>query len=963
LYSELDVQTKVVVPSLAAAGYRDATRDIKISYQHPITAQQGRETRKIFADVVVHVNGRPVIVVDSKSPRQYLSDNDREQVISYARLLGDIAPYAALCNGHAWRVYDSISKQQLVRLPTYAEVKRKQEPHLSHGQRTSLVHQATRTLFSIESARELSRLMHRCHDVIRNLKGYDPTKAFDELSKILFAKMYEEREIDDGRRSENRFTTLVVERMRKDGVEIIQSLWRDTVKSDRYKEVFSDEDSQDEINLPPEAIDKIVAIIEDKSLGKTNLDVKGIAFEEFLSATYRGGGLGQYFTPREVVNFMVDLVSPRIGDKTIDPSCGSGGFLIRVYDTVREMIATSDLSDKEKKIRERELANTSLVGIDWEPRAARTCKMNMIIHGDGHAGVYQGNALDLSEIETKVKHRQKFYPNAPDIEEGAFDIVLTNPPFGAKDDQPNILRHSSLGRKSQKREVLLIERCIRLLRPGGRMAIVIPEGILSNKLDHRIREYIRVECAIRAVIRLPQDAFKMSEGAACTTILYVVKKDPSDHTTEQGDIFFARAEYVGISPSGSPIDQNDLPAIREQFQRFMRGKWDGIELKPTENDRMRIVRSQPPSGEDWLEPEVNRTSLLYDRLSFVIRSPKIVNRFSYTYNHPKYYQLMNVLDGMPVEVTSLQSLCEEGYPIRGKTPKQQSNDGIPILKVRNVTGNGISMKTDFAPDSETVREDCKRGMVRKGDLLITSTGEGTIGRVDSYLFDDAAIVDGHVTICRLREGINRQYVEEFLKSEYGQIQMLRHVLGSTGQTELLNHDIGALRIPMPAPEVQNAIVDDLKGARSRGEELSSGAKYLRDRSAAIIASARTRMISRLNGEDQENLDAPDPKLSPASESDGDDIPKRFRVYAEAWRGQTRHTSSLTKMITHPAYKAIIAMGTPALPLLLAELRDRPDHWLIALNRITGEDPALPGSSFTQAIEAWLDWGRRKGLLK
>jgi type I restriction enzyme M protein len=419
LYSELDVQTKVVVPSLAAAGYKDATRDIKISYQHPITAQQGRETRTIFADVVVQVNGKPVIVVDSKSPRQYLTDNDREQVISYARLLGDIAPYAALCNGHAWRVYDAISKQQLVRLPTYTEVKRQQQQHISEGQRISLVHQANRTLFAIDSARELSRLMHRCHDVIRNLKGYDPTKAFDELSKVLFAKMYEEREIEDGRRTENRFTTAVVQRMRQNGVEIIQNLWRDTVQSDRYKEVFSDEDAHDEINLPPEAIDKIVAILEDKSLGKTNLDVKGVAFEEFLSATYRGGGLGQYFTPREVVNFMVDLVCPLIGDKAIDPSCGSGGFLIRVYDTVREMIVTSDLSPRDKVAREKELASTSLVGIDWEPRAARTCKMNMIIHGDGHAGVYQGNALDLEEIEAKVEKRQKFYPDAPSIKGSA----------------------------------------------------------------------------------------------------------------------------------------------------------------------------------------------------------------------------------------------------------------------------------------------------------------------------------------------------------------------------------------------------------------------------------------------------------------------------------------------------------------------------------------------------------------
>jgi type I restriction-modification system DNA methylase subunit len=948
------------VPLLAEAGYKDATRDIKIFYQHAITAQQGRETRTIFADVVVQVADRPVIVIDSKSPRQYLTDNDREQVISYARLLTDIAPYAALCNGHSWRVYDSVSKQQIVRLPSYLEIKRLlQQQNISEGQRASLVHQANRTLFAIDSARELSRLMHRCHDIIRNLKGYDPTKAFDELSKLLFAKMYEEREIEDGNRKENRFTIAVVHRMRQNGVEIIQNLWRDTVKSDRYREVFSDEDANDEILLPPEAIDKIVAILEDKSLGKTNLDVKGVAFEEFLSTTYRGGGLGQYFTPREIVNFMVDLVNPTIGEKVIDPSCGSGGFLIRVYDIIRDKILTSDLSQREKAEREKQLGNTSLVGIDWEPRAARTCKMNMIIHGDGHAGVYQGNALDSEEIQDKVQKRQRLCPDAPAIDDGSFDIALTNPPFGAKDDQAHILKHYSLGRgKSQKREVLLIEKNIRLLRPGGRIAIVIPEGILSNKTDNKIRDYIRSECIIKAVIRLPQDAFKMSEGAACTSILYAVKKDPNNPSlTKQGDIFFARAEYVGISPSGSPIDQNDLPAIREQFQRFERGEWDGIELRPSREHRMEFLRAEPATSGDWLEPEVNRTSLLYDRLSYVERSPRITNRFSYTYNHPKYYRLMNALDAMRVEVVSLESLCAEGYPARGRVPKEESDEGVPILKVRNITGNGISMETDFAPDTEAVREYCAKAVVKKGDLLITSTGEGTIGRLDPYLFEETAIADGHVTICRLRKDINREYVEEFLKSEFGQIQMLRHVLGSTGQTELSRGDIAALRIPVPLPEVQAKIVEEMARARARSREYVGGARFLRERGAEIMAAARSRMINRLSGGSGEVDES-----ALKSAIDNHDLPSRFRAYVETWRRQTQHLSSLSKIVSHPAYQAIIDMGTSVLPLLLTELKERPDHWLFALNRITNEDPVKPGSTFNEAVAAWLVWGQTNGYI-
>ncbi|MBI2766841.1 MAG: N-6 DNA methylase [Chloroflexi bacterium] len=853
LYSEQDVLTKVVVPDLAALGYDEGKKrsNVVIRYNHPIKVQQGREIKTIFADVVVFVNGTPVIVIDGKNPREYLTEGDREQVISYARLLPDIAPYAALCNS-SWQIFDAVSKQQIKALPQLGDLLSDlNRRRLTQNERKSLIDQATRTLFAIDSARDLSRLMRRCHDIIRNLKGYDPTKAFDELSKVLFAKMYEEREIADGRREHNRFTLSAVKDMRKQGVEIIQTLWRDTVSSDRYREVFSDDATESDIALPPEAIDKIIAILEDKSLGQTDLDVKGVAFEEFLSSTYRGGGLGQYFTPREVVTFMVDLVAPAIGDRVIDPSCGSGGFIIRAYDSVSERIRASDFSDREKERLLTALANECLVGIDWEQRAARTCKMNMILHGDGHAGVYQANALDLEEVSRKVEERKRFYPSAPTIDEGAFDVVLTNPPFGANDSEARILAAYELGRigKSQKREVLLLERQIRLLRPGGRLAVVIPEGILSNKGDRRIREYIMDECVIQAVIRLPQDAFKMSEGAACTSILFAVKRDPdAKPAAVQGPIFFARAEYIGISPSGKPIPQNDLLAIREQYERFKEGDWDGIELEQLTDGTMRFVRAKPSDDERlWLEPSVNRTSLLYDRLSYVVRPPMIRDRFSYTYFHPEYWRTMEAIAAMPAPAT-LADLSTAPYPLRGRKPSEESAEGIPILKVRNVTGHGIDLDSEYAPDSDQTRAESAKALLQRNDILITSTGEGTIGRVEIYPYDEPAIADNHVTICRLRAGANVQFVAEFLRSEYGQIQMLRHVSGSTGQTELLIDHVRSLLVPMPDPAVQNEIVSGMEVARRAESELTGKADQLRTESAEVMALGRRDMMRRLTAD-------------------------------------------------------------------------------------------------------------------
>ena len=850
LYSEQDVISKVIIPDLASLGYREGSTQsgsVVLRFEHPIHVQQGRERKTIFADLVVFVNDVPIIVVDGKNPREHLTDNDREQVISYARLLDNIAPFAALCNG-SWKVFDAVRKQQVKALPRLLDLLSDyHKRRLTQTQRDTLRFQASRTLFAIDSVRDLSRLMKRCHDTIRNQKGYDPTRAFDELSKVLFAKMFEEREIADGRRANNRFTLESVRAMREQGVEIIQRLWKETVDSERYREVFADEEAAQEIGLPPGAIDKIVEMLQDKSLGLTDMDVKGVAFEEFLSATYRGGGLGQYFTPREVVNFMVELVDPAIGERIIDPSCGSGGFLIRVYDVVCEKIRSSELTEREKTRLLSELANRSLVGIDWEQRAARTCKMNMILHGDGHAGVYQANALDIDELAGKVADRQRFYPEAPRVDEGSFDTVLTNPPFGARDATPKILNQYDLGRsKSQKREVLLLERQIRLLRPGGKLFVLLPEGILSNKLDSPIRRYILDNCNVKTVIRLPQDAFKMSDGASCTSLLFAIKKDRDDpNASEQGDIFFSRAEYMGITPSGRPISENDLLAIREHYRRFAAGAWDGIEMEPTENGGMRFLREESKEDELWLEPTVNRTSLLYDRLSYVIRHPRIDDRFSYTYFHPAYYRTMAAIKQMTGELVTLKDLCVDGYPARGRKPNEESAEGIPVVKVRNVTGQGINTETDYAPDSDEIRLECAHALVCKDDILITSTGEGTIGRVDRYPYDEPAVADGHVTIVRLRAGTNVQYVVEFLRSEYGQIQMLRFVSGSTGQTELLIEHVRGLTIPIPALIVQEKIVSEMIEARQRAEQLQEQAGELQIEGANVLAIARRNMMGQL----------------------------------------------------------------------------------------------------------------------
>ena len=287
------------------------------------------------------------------------------------------------------------------------------------------------------------------------------------------------------------------------------------------------------------------------NLSTTSDDVKGIAFEQFLGRTFRGE-LGQFFTPRTIVDFMVSVLDPQEGEYICDPCCGSGGFLIRAFEYVREHIEnevevrkedvkkslfTDDYSKLPKKEQEkndqkvidafskmnyeldinnpmgrlRSLSFDCIYGTDANPRMARTAKMNMIMHGDGHGGVHHHDGL----------------LNVNGIWEGRFDVILTNPPFGAridkelkiteadrftdiekikayekrygKENYDNALKQVNdhidqpildlfqIGKFSGLTEVLFIERCLNLLKPGGRMGIVLPEGVLNNTNLQKVR--------------------------------------------------------------------------------------------------------------------------------------------------------------------------------------------------------------------------------------------------------------------------------------------------------------------------------------------------------------------------------------------------------------------------------------------------------------------------------------------
>lgn len=455
---------------------------------------------------------------------------------------------------------------------------------------------------------EFSRLLFKCHNIIRNNDKLSPEAAFDEISKILFIKIRYER-TNSGTQifSKDAFTKLknVYNNMKsKDAPEFYQFLFEKT-KEDFAKDHLFDENET--IKIRENSFEQIVKELQVYNLSTTSDDVKGIAFEQFLGRTFRGE-LGQFFTPRTIVDFMVSVLDPQEGEYVCDPCCGSGGFLIRAFEYVREHIEnevevrkedvkkslfTDDYSKLPKKEQEkndqkvidafskmnyeldinnpmgrlRSLSFDCIYGTDANPRMARTAKMNMIMHGDGHGGVHHHDGL----------------LNVNGIWEGRFDVILTNPPFGAridkelkiteadrftdiekikayekrygKENYDNALKQVNdhinqpildlfqIGKFSGLTEVLFIERCLNLLKPGGRMGIVLPEGVLNNTNLQKVRDFVESKAKILLIVSIPQDVF-MAAGATVKPSLLFFKKFTEDEAEEYNRIYIQVSHEV-----------------------------------------------------------------------------------------------------------------------------------------------------------------------------------------------------------------------------------------------------------------------------------------------------------------------------------------------------------------------------------------------------------------------------------
>lgn len=585
-------------------------------------SQRGKGAAR--ADIVIWRNPQdksgnkyPLVVVECKAESVSVRKEDYYQGMNYASWVH--ADFFVTTNLKETRIFKIVKGEipdrleEVVDIPDAVKANNQKEIDKLLGQTKAFTRD------------EFSRLLFKCHNIIRNNDKLSPEAAFDEISKILFMKIRYER-----MNSNAQIFSLAEFKRLKDAWNLTKSaksndfyqeLFNNTKKDFEKDHLFSD---NARIEIRENSFEQIVKELEIYNLSTTSDDVKGIAFEQFLGKTFRGE-LGQFFTPRTIVDFMVSIIDPQEGEYICDPCCGSGGFLIKSFEYVRKHIEEDierqkeeikksyynedfdSLSEKTKqnievkiskafaklneelninneKGRLRTLSFDCIYGTDANPRMARTAKMNMIMHGDGHGGVHHHDGL----------------LNVNGIFENRFDVILTNPPFGARVEKDlKILEADKFTDKAKiaeytKRygdayiealkqvndnigkpllslykidngltEVLFIERCLNLLKPGGRMGIVLPEGVLNNSNLQKVREFVESRAKILLIVSIPQDVF-MASGATVKPSLLFFKKFTEKEAKEFKKIENEAAKEVDAKYF------DELAAIESQLEK--RGK-------------------------------------------------------------------------------------------------------------------------------------------------------------------------------------------------------------------------------------------------------------------------------------------------------------------------------------------------------------------------------------------------------
>ena len=414
---------------------------------------------------------------------------------------------------------------------------------------------------------DLIAAIKKCHQTLWGGGRLSPPAAFGEFCKIIFVKVRDER--SPRKKGEPYQFQIKTDESAHALAARVKAMYAEEMR--REPDVF-----KDPIKVDDGTLKMCVSHLEAINFNKTDLDTKGVAFEQFLDGFFKGD-FGQYFTSREIIQFTVEMLKPTADDYVLDPACGSGGFLLYAMDYVRH--EAEKLYDEDEETARfshwHDFAKDRLFGLEINDEISRVAKMNMILHDNGHTNIVGFDALDRFE---KLRDQNKR------LGRNSFDLVLTNPPFGAMVKQTEkgkaymegweLLRYVGNGepvdrsagdeqsdfragkkslkaRTSIKTEILFCERVWHFLKPGtGRAAIVLPDGILTNSSLQGVRDWLLEHFQLLAVVSLPQEAFQHSGAGVKASLIFVRKRADNERPSDDEPIFMAAPANIGYDATG-----------------------------------------------------------------------------------------------------------------------------------------------------------------------------------------------------------------------------------------------------------------------------------------------------------------------------------------------------------------------------------------------------------------------------
>lgn len=556
--------------------YRYAASDCEPEFTIKVGSSKKRVDIVVFPAGAAHTQANASILVETKRPEV--------KATSRTDGIGQLQSYMAACLNAEYGMWTNgddrycFAKRpdgkggwkfdEIIEIPAFGQT----EEDAQRPDRKSLV---------VATADNLLFAFRRCHNYIAAHEGKQKTEAFWELLKLIFAKIEDERspKINFYATPSERANATLASAAKKR----IETLFQSKVVK-KYPGIFEARDET--IDLSPAVVAYVATQLQNYSLLLSPVDVKGVAYEEIVGSNLRGDR-GEFFTPRNACRMAVDMLDPQPFERMLDPSCGTGGFLITGMNHALAIIEReeraqwadpmdgSDLERQELFRRRSEYLSQCIYGVDLNPALVRAAKMNMVMNNDGSGGLWQANTL---------VNPHSWNPNMRErIPLGSIDVIVSNPPFGANipiddeevlsqydlaavwdkgDDGRFTMRRDKHGnpvlQKSQPPEILFIERCLQLLTPvTGRMAMVIPNGILNNPGLEYVRQWILTRAQILAVVDMDRDLFQPKNDTQTSMVL--MRRLGADEEAEAESIgldypvFMAIAETIGHDKRGNAI--------------------------------------------------------------------------------------------------------------------------------------------------------------------------------------------------------------------------------------------------------------------------------------------------------------------------------------------------------------------------------------------------------------------------